>query len=415
MKLNTTKIAAAAVAAIALFTSTPAEAQASATRTATKVVKTTAKKTVAKKVVAKKTVVKKAAVKPTSTVKSAAVPALGIIGNYSDADMTNLRTAGGASDVLVEMSWAQAEPTKGVYNEQYFASIAKRISTLKALGYTISFNTGVHEAPAWLLNSTGARFVDQNGGVYTDSPEPNLVFGTRYRYLAERYLTTVFARLGDQFSLVRVGGGHWGELTYPSKVNPSTGKIRNLYYAYDVYAQQASPVKGWKPGQPSPNGEAGKFLRWYLTALADYQNWQITALRTAGFAGNAAVLYPSYGMRTGDLEKAVATNLNGTSSPEINGEVQRGFDMARQVNALKDKNVIVYGTWAESNATVTYLAGLAKAKGLKTMAETSHDMRVDQMPLVMAQAQKNNLAALYIVRQKATEIVKATYLIGSVK
>ncbi|GGQ40336.1 beta-galactosidase [Couchioplanes azureus] len=385
MKLISTKIAAAAAAALALFTSTPAEAQVSASRTATAVVST------------------------------AAAPALGIIGNYSDADMAELHNAGGATDVLVEMSWAQAEPVQGAYNEAYLVGIAKRIATLKSLGYTISFNTGVHEAPAWLLNRSGARFVDQNGETYTDSPEPNLIFGIGHRYLAERYLKKVFGRLGTGFSIVRVGGGHWGELTYPSKVNPATGKLRNLYYAFDAQAKRSNPVPSWKPGQPSPSGQAAKFLRWYLDSLAQYQNWQITALRLAGYRGKAAVLYPSYGMRAGDFEKAVATNLAGTSSPEINGEVQRGYDAARQVAALRDVNVVVYGTWAENYNTVSYLAGLARTKGLRTMAETSHVMRADQMPLVMAQAQQANLAALYIVRQNATEIVSATYLAASAR
>jgi len=386
VKLFSTKIAAAATAALALFTLTPAEAQASASRTATDVVTT------------------------------AAAPALGIIGNYSDADMTSLHATGGAADVLVEMSWAQAEPVRGTYNELYLDSIAKRISVLRALGYTISFNTGVHEAPAWLLKLPGARYVDQHGQAYTDSPEPNLVFATQYRYLAARFLKKVFTRLGGDFSIVRVGGGHWGELTYPFKVDPTTGRLRNLYYAFDATAKLSNPVPTWKPGQASTKGQAGKFLTWYLNSLTRYQNWQIAALRAAGFQGTTAVLYPSYGMRAGDYEKAVATNLAGTSSPEINGEVQRGYDATRQVAALQDTNVVVYGTWAENANTVNYLSGLAKAKGLRTMAETSHVMTPAQMPAVMAQSQRAGLATLYIVRQKATDIVgSATYLTASVR
>ena len=386
MKPFSTKIAAAATAALALFTLTPAEAQASASRSATAVVTATA-----------------------------AAPALGIIGNYSDTDMTTLHRTGGAADVLVEMNWSQAEPVRGRYDELYLDSIAKRISVLRALGYTISFNTGVHEAPAWLLKLPGARYVDQHGQAYTDSPEPNLVFGTQHRYLAARYLKKVFTRLGTDFSIVRVGGGHWGELTYPFKVDPATGRLRNLYYAFDATAKLSNPVPGWKPGQPSPKGQAGKFLTWYLNSLASYQNWQIAALRSAGYQGTAAVLYPSYGMRAGDYQKAVATNLAGTSSPEINGEVQRGYDATRQVAALKDPNVAVYGTWAENYDTVSYLSGLAKAKGLRTMAETSHVMTPAEMPTVMAQAQEAHLAALYIVRQEATDIVGSARYLATVR
>jgi hypothetical protein len=337
-------------------------------------------------------------------------PALGIIGNYSDPDMRDMRGAG-AADVLVEMGWDQAEPVRGQFDERYLDRIADRVGRLRSMGYTISFNTGVHEAPAWLLKLPGARYVDQHGAAYTDSNEPNLVFGTAYRYLATRYLKKVFARLGGDFSIVRVGGGHWGELTYPFKVDPATGRLRNLYYAFDVNAKKSNPAPSWRPGQPSTRGQAGKFLNWYLNSLAAYQNWQITALRQAGFAGTAAVLYPSYGMRAGDFDRAVATNLGGTSSAEINGEVQRGYDAARQIAALKDRAVTVYGTWAEQADTVAYLAGLARAKGLRAMAETSHVCLPEQLPVVMAQARANDLAALYIVRLAATDIVKnSTYL-----
>jgi hypothetical protein len=380
VKLISSKIAAAAAAAIALFSFTPAEAQASVTT-------------------------------GNDVMSTAAAPALGIIGNYSDTDMTDLRAAGGAADVLVEMAWDQAEPVRGQYNEQYLSSIAARISRLKALGYTISFNTGVQEAPAWLLKLPGARYVDQYGQAYTDSNEPNLIFGTEYRILATRYLKKVFANVGGGFSIVRVGGGHWGELTYPFKLDPATGKLRNLYYAFDVNAKRLSPTPNWKPGMPSPTGQAAKFLKFYLNSLASYQNWQLASLRSAGYQGTAAVLYPSYGMRAGDFEKATATNLAGTSSPEINGEVQRGYDHTRQIAALKDRNVVVYGTWAENFDTVSDLASLAKAKGLRAMAETSHVCLPSQLPTVMSQAQQNNLAALYIVRLGAPDIIgNARYL-----
>jgi hypothetical protein len=275
----------------------------------------------------------------------------------------------------------------------------------------ISLNTGVQNAPDWLLAQPGARYVDQNGATYTDSNEPNLIFGTRYRGLAVRYLTKVFAELGTGFSIVRAGGGHWGELTYPFQVDPATGRLRNLYYAFDANAKAGSPVKGWKPGQPSPHGEAGKFLSWYLNSLAAYQNWQITALRQAGYAGSVAVLYPSWGMRAGDYTRAVATNLAGTSSAEINGEVQRGYDATRQVKALRDRNVVVYGTWAENAGTLQYLSGLARAKGLRVSAETSHVCTPAELPAVMREAQKDGLDTLYIVRLQATDIIAdATYL-----
>jgi hypothetical protein len=100
-------------------------------------------------------------------------------------------------------------------------------------------------------------------------------------------------------------------------------------------------VPGWTPGNPSPNGEAAKFLDWYLDSLVDYQNWQISSLRATGYNGKIMMLYPSWGIRPGQIEEAVATNLNGTTSVEKNGEIQRGYDFARQVRAIEDPKVVL--------------------------------------------------------------------------
>jgi glycosyl hydrolase family 42 (putative beta-galactosidase) len=383
--------AAAMTAATALLL-TPSAAQATPT-TATQ---TTATQTTATQTTATQTT----ATQPT---------AIGIIGNYSDDDMRIMQGDGRAADALVELEWAYAEPVRGSFDEAYLGRIAERISTLRAMGYRIALNTGVQNAPEWLLRLPGARYVDQYGHAYRDSNEPNLVFGTGYRYLATRYLTTVFARLGTDFSIVRAGGGHWGELTYPSQVDPATGRLRNLYYAFDVNAKAKNPVPSWRPGRPSTAGQAGRFLSWYLNSLAGYQNWQIAALRQAGYAGRVAVLYPSWGMRAGDFERAVATNLAGSSSPEINGEVQRGYDAKRQIAALRDPNVVVYGTWAENADTVAYLAGLAAAKGLATMAETSHVCTPAQLPEVLRQSQAAGVQAVYVVRLPAADIVSSSH------
>src|SRR5439155_24884106 len=104
---------------------------------------------------------------------------------------------------------------------------------------------------------------DQNANVYTGSDEPNLVWATEYRSLAAAYTAKVFNELGSDFYAVRVGGGHWGELTYPATFG-SNGRVKNSYWAFDADAARSDPVPGWKPGQASPNGEASKFLNWYL-------------------------------------------------------------------------------------------------------------------------------------------------------
>lgn len=325
-----------------------------------------------------------------------AAPALGMMGPYDESRLGELRAAG-VRETLVEMAWESAEPSEGVLDTRYLDGIAHQVRVLRDAGFAVALNTGLDRAPQWLLAKPGARFVDQTGRVFTEHPNANLVFGAALRPHAERYLAAVFDRLGTDFSVVRAGGGFWGELTYP-KVVGADGRVENRYWAFDENAARSNPVPGWRPGDPSPRGEAARFLDWYLDALAGFQNWQVDALRRAGFAGTVAMLYPSYGMRPGDFDAAVATNLSGTSSAEVNGEVQRGYDVARHIAALRDPRVAVYGTWGEQPEIVRYLASLARARGLAVMAENSGGNTATQLDVALRTAAEEQLAAFYVVR-----------------
>jgi len=72
------------------------------------------------------------------------------------------------------------------------------------------------------------------------------------------------------------------------------------------------------------------------------------------YGGRLAVLYPSWGLRTGQLDAAVEKDLSGFTSPELNGEIQRGHDFARHIAGLPDREVrtsrvVVYTTWLDAS------------------------------------------------------------------
>jgi hypothetical protein len=287
----------------------------------------------------------------------------------------------------VEVWWQSLEPADDAWSVTRFDAARQRIARIRAAGCRIVLNIGLHHAPDFVLDSPGGRFVNQYGTTHTASDEPNLILNDALRLEAQEYVDRVFQELGTDFYAVRVGGGHWGELQYPSVFNDGTGcvdtpvqegpgRLCNYYWAFDANAQAGKEAAGidpgWRPGDPSPNGEAALFLDWYLDKLTEFQNWQIAALRQAGYQGTAAVLYASWGMRDGDFEEAVGTNLAGTSSPEINGEVQRGYDHRRHVQGLTDVNVAKWGTWAEEPATLSWLASLNPAdRTIPLMGENS--------------------------------------------
>ncbi len=172
----------------------------------------------------------------------------------------------------------------------------------------------------------------------------------------------------------------------------------NLYWAFDDNAAAHNPVPGWLPGMPSHSDEAKSFLTWYLDALVEFQDWQIRAVRAAGHEGEIAVLYPSFGMRPGDAAAAAAHDLDGTSPAERNGEVQRGYDFARQISGLSDENVAVYGTWGEHTEVIDYLAGLAAAAGLPVMAENSGGNTQAELDTALRHAARRNLTAFFLIR-----------------
>ena len=306
--------------------------------------------------------------------------------------------AAGVTDLLMEISWAEAEPAEGVFNDTYLRSVRAQTDGWRAAGFQVALNAGMMNAPQWLLDKPGGRFVDQYGDHYTAYPVPNLVFGDSLRGYAQQYLNEVFSVMGTGWANVRAGGGPSGELSYPYLFNASGG-VENLYWAYDQNAAGEDPVPSWRPGSPSPNGEAGTFLNWYLDRLASFQNWQVSALRSAGFTGPVTMLYPSYGMRPGDFTQATGTNLSGSSSPEINGEVQRGYDFARQISAISDQSVVVYSTWGDNPAPVSYLSSLAHDKGLQFMSENGGGNTASQVDTAIRSAVKAGASMMYLVRQ----------------
>jgi hypothetical protein len=330
------------------------------------------------------------------TAPSHAEPAWGLAGGYSGIDMESVRRQG-IGLVLVSSSWARAEPIEGTFDEQYFASLRDELARRRAQGFDVIFEVGFHRAPAWLLAKADARFVNQFGEVYTDSPEPNLIFARKYRPFAEHYAAKLFSEVGTDFTAVRVGGGHYGELQYPAVFDPARGKPQNDYWAFDAEARKANPVPAWHPCQPAARGEAAIFLAWYLNSLSMFQNWQVETVRRH-YAGTIAVLYASWGMRAGDFEAAVRTSLCGTSSAEVNGEVQRAYDHAGHIAALTDPNVAVWGTWAENGGTISWLSSLADAHGLKMMGENSGEDDLAKMTIAIDAARSYGLSAFLWVR-----------------
>ncbi len=263
----------------------------------------------------------------------------------------------------LELAWDRVEPSDNAWDSAYLsAKRAEYWADIRA-GFDVVLELGVQYPPQWLVAQPDSHFVDQHGTAYT-SDEPganpvNAVFSQAVRDQQAQYVRQVFSALGNDFFAVRLGWGRYGELGYPL-VAPGA----NSYWAYDDFAQgrrsglpagmTPSPLPGWQPlaaGQAASDADRSKartFLNWYLGSLQNYHDWQISLLRGV-YQGRLFMLYPSFGVRPGQLDAAIAGGLNGQTSPEVNTEIQRGFDFARFVTGIRDPQVSPYTTWLDAD------------------------------------------------------------------
>jgi hypothetical protein len=330
-------------------------------------------------------------------------------------DHLDAERSAGFTARVVRVSWKDFEPTPLGANIQYNTDKQRQLRQLRNEGFKVIVDLGLQDTPPWLHHSDAdSYYVDQFNDIYNpgivDSGDANLVFNRGLRARAENYIGHLLARLGPLIDFVRIGGGHWGELGYPAMRYHGHS---NCYWSFDRLALASNPTPIWRPGDPSRNGEAHRFVDWYLDQLADYQNWQIRTVRRS-FAGPIMVLYPSWGIRPGQLAAAIRVNLCGSTSAEINGEVTRGYDFQRQIDCIHDANVIVASTWLDADGSgddgpdparwspIHYLSLLAGARrpNLRLFGENTGHGSPAALAFTAAQARRFGLCGFAWFRQE---------------
>jgi hypothetical protein len=330
-----------------------------------------------------------------------------LIGSNNPAWLSK-ESAAGIQIKTFGLSWKKVYPAKGVLDSSYLERKRGELNQLYESGFEVILLLGYHDVPGWVHEEyADSYYINQYGDRYEDTDnagDANLVYNPVLRSLVSDYIQTIFSYFGTNFVAVRIGGGRYGELTYPPV---EYANKTNCYWAFDQNARAKSPVPDWRPGDPSLAGEATKFLDTYLNTLVDYQNWQIATVRKS-YAGWIMVLYPSWGIRPGDEDAAIHGNLIGNTSAEKNGEIQRGYDFARQVMAIDDPNVIITTTWLDADASadkgsdlrywspVKYLAYLANRHplSLPLFGENTGKGTRAEMDLSAAQMERYDLIGM---------------------
>jgi len=270
--------------------------------------------------------------------------------------------------VTLELGWDAFEPSQGVVNKTYVGEQRLRLDKLRRAGFSVFLDLGLQYPPAWVFKLNGAtRLVNQDGVEWRGGTGTNLVnavFNPAVRAAQSEYYSLVAAAFPkDSFAAIRVGGLHMGELSYP----PPNGKS-NTMWMYDQQAQAASPVPGWRPGRGTRN-QARLGLKYYFDSINGYASW-LLSLSSRNFpSADLQLLLPSWGLRPGQIDAALAAELRGTTSAEINGLITQGLDWTSQVNLLipYGSRGVAYTTWLDAESGDQSLQYMSPADYLYTL------------------------------------------------
>lgn len=269
-------------------------------------------------------------------------PAFGVLGSSCSSDRVAALRQAGVTTAMTEMQWAQAEPSPGVVDEDYLASIRDRVRACAAGGLRVVLGLGLQNPPAWVLGRPGATFLDQ-GGRTSFQGEADLVFSAAARDAASSYLRDVADRVGfERVAAVRLAG----ELGYPSS-EPGSGST--AFWAFGPAPQggpgradgvEPSPMPGWLPGSPTWRDTpvtvdaVNRWYDWYTGSLADSVVWLADALRGVGFTGDFHVPVAGRGVLPADRQEAVDGRLDGRADPD--GALGKGDDYPAQFGVFAD-------------------------------------------------------------------------------
>src|ERR1700733_13030953 len=245
----------------------------------------------------------------------------------------------GSSDVSVamfEFDWASFEPSPGVFNSSYAATMESYLQAYQAAGMKVTLGLGLEDPPSWVFSLPDAAYVNQFGG---QSNEANFVFSAAVRQAAAGYLDQIAADIPlSNFWAIRLTSGGDEEMLYPGD---------GAYWAFDNAAltgnglapgMTPNPDPNWTPGAPGlSQAQIDAWVNWYVGGLDNVPNWQMQTLTGLGFNGYYETVTPGSGTRPDGLAREEMFNLPN------NGTTGMGAIWDRYYAMLPNKtNVIAY-------------------------------------------------------------------------
>jgi hypothetical protein len=224
-----------------------------------------------------------------------------------------------SSDVsmaMFEYNWASFEPSPGVFNASYLATMKSELAAYQAAGMKVTLGLGLQNPPSWVLALSNGTYVNQTGA---HSTEANFVYSAAVRQAAAGYLKQVAAYIPlTNFYAIRLTSGGDGEMLYPGG---------GTYWAFDNAAltgnglaagMTPNPDPKWTPGTTGlTQAQIGTWVNWYVGGLDNVTNWQMTTLAGLGFAGYYETVTPGSGTRPDGLTQTEQQNLSNDGTTGV--------------------------------------------------------------------------------------------------
>jgi hypothetical protein len=236
-----------------------------------------------------------------------------------DTQPATVAAEAGSSDVsmaMFEYNWASFEPSPGVFNASYLATMKSELAAYQAAGMKVTLGLGLQNPPSWVLALSNGTYVDQTGA---HSAEANFVYSAAVRQAAAGYLKQVAAYIPlTNFYAIRLTSGGDGEMLYPGG---------GTYWAFDNAAltgnglaagMTPNPDPKWTPGTTGlTQAQIGTWVNWYVGGLDNVTNWQMTTLAGLGFAGYYETVTPGSGTRPDGLTQTEQQNLSNDGTTGV--------------------------------------------------------------------------------------------------